>query len=311
MAERRASIGPVILLLLLSVGAIEDEARADALLLPADVKSGSNRAYRAVTFARAERSLAEARSFYAESRFDLCLSALEPMEIALASIAIDSEGELLLKTVNQWIGLCASAERDEGKALAALKRAAHLPGPPPDPELFPPKAMALHKRAESEDAKSCVLDLAGAPELWIDGKRLREGEPISRGEHYVRWGDRAGKIDLSSCSVALPAIGARTELVILEEEERDPAFLKRVLELSSAPRLLLIGDSSAIAFDRSGEFSALDGAAIPKPAAAERDDEPSLWWAWILIGAAAGAAIAAPIALSSGGSKEESFRIGF
>lgn len=77
-----------------------------------------------------------ARQAYASSQFERCATGLARAERDLAR-QLRAPGDLvLMKRLNEWIGLYLSAGGQAEDAAAAFARAARLPGPAPDPDVF-------------------------------------------------------------------------------------------------------------------------------------------------------------------------------
>jgi hypothetical protein len=99
---------------------------------------------------RVTRALVLARRDYAESAFERCERRLLDVECGLRIRGTGDDAELL-KRLEQWLGLCQAAYGAEDAAALSFRRSAKLPGPPPDPAIFPPPIMELHQRAIAGD----------------------------------------------------------------------------------------------------------------------------------------------------------------
>lgn len=308
------------------------------LSVGAERGDGEDSGARAVAVARATLALQTARRDYAQSRFARCAERLEGAERLLRAHAEGAVGLELAQRLNLWAGLCHSVGGATETARRAFARAGRLPGPGPDPQVFPPAVMKLYRQVTGDGARRrCALKLDGdGKELRLDGRSAAAGELVEAGEHYASWRTSGPRADLvrvgEDCSLVLPE-GVAGGAALTREEAGQPELLAAVGAAAGVERLVLVGVEREGfllgVFDvRRGVFlarpalrasaSALAaGRWIEKGRGQKGPDEPggrrsteersagrawyTRWWVWTLVGAAVTAtAVILPVALTSG-----------
>lgn len=260
--------------------------------------------------AKAERALQRARSDYAGSNFGGCIERLRATEQSLqARLGVPPDAATLgvLRRVNLWLGLCTAVTPRPARADHHFARAALLSGDPPSARLFPPPVMARYRRvvAASRKRASCRVGVR-AQRVWVDGRRVRGGDQVAIGEHYLAWRLADGRVGSArqsigkNCIIA-PAAG-RLER-ISRAHAADPRFLERFGRSAGADRLRLVdpagGPERQRVFDvtrgrfveTAGPSDAVRPAASAAAAPPVRDEQPGRakpwykrWWVWAIVG---------------------------
>ena len=112
----------------------------------------------------------------------------------------------MMKRLNQWLGLCTAVRGDRREAAEMFARAARLPGPPPDPQVFPPAIMALYARAAQSPptARCAPVQAAGVRLKLIDGRTHQTDEATTVGHHYAAWEGGSGLITINGTCRMMP-----------------------------------------------------------------------------------------------------------
>lgn len=271
----------------------------------------------AVASARVERAMGQARDAYAASQFTRCARLLQAAEVRLQH-HLRRRGDLArVKRLNLWLGLCQTLTGDAEAAALSWSRAARLPGPGPDPKVFPPQVMRQYRelvaRRAKQAAETCTLTLSGSTRsVLINGRPVAAGELVQPGEHYVIWpeGRSARQRIGAACRLVLPTGAGGREAGVTEEEAADAGFLGQVgraagvtniwlLESKPARLQVSVFDVARGAFvERSRQLLPPAGGAA-QPASAPTETGPSpwyrRWWVWTLIGAGVAAAVIIPV----------------
>ena len=301
---------------------------SDALWLVAEKDEAA--ALEALVQGRTERELALARTDYADSRFDACNRRLTRLEERVRWQIRGARSLPLVKQINLWLGLCRGVADERGAARAAFARAVRLPGPGPDPSLFPPAVMELYRSAHAPEG-GCRLRLPhGAAEVELDGRPVRAGAEVVPGEHYVVWDERSDrrKVD-GDCRLDLGAPPSPPALRLDEEEAVSPGFLQALGRGAHQERVVIAhrGGSQVTlsVFDVAGRrFISKDAPLVglrppatpaPETRPVEGDDGAGAppwyrrWWVWALVGGVVVTAVVVPVALTQSG--ETRYEVGF
>jgi hypothetical protein len=281
---------------------------------------GAHGVTRALAVARSQRSLAEARRDYTRSRFDRCAARLRGAELDLRLWLRQDEDLALMKRLNLWLGLCLAVAGESTTAGRAFVRAARLPGPGPDGQIFPPQVMKQYREATAPgDAETCNIQLDGGhSEVRIDGRTTKSGAAVTPGQHYAVWqrhGIRSALVQLDppGCRLNPPVLSAVAGgPVVGPAEAQDRAFLARVGRIAGVQKVWLVqgvGDGmqaklfdvgSAAFSGPSRRFDSLGGSTGPPKHRAAPQATPwyKKWWVWTLVGVGVGAAVVVPVVLS-------------
>ncbi len=286
-----------------------------------------------LTFVRAKQALAKARHYYTDSRFTDCSKLLLDAETQLRYFLRSPEDWHIIKQLNQWIGLCYLSEGDRQSGVAAFGRAVKLPGPLPDPAIFPPPVMKEYQACSTSTLRHrCQLKaLKGNAEIYLSGKLTRTGSDVEFGETYLAWringewfSDRV-MID-EKCRLPVPEKRlAGAQLTISTDEAKNSSFLFQLGKVSDSKQIVLfygadddlqlrrfnvsqgrfIDPTNALPFKASNLLSSPQPA-VDLKAEVEKNPQDSShawykrWWVWTLVGTAVAAAITVPIILNSG-----------
>jgi hypothetical protein len=286
------------------------------------------RRLREVTSARAEEprlapELKRALEAYAALRLDEALAALRALSASaekLGGADLDTHqlGELYLH-----LALCAQELGQNDAAWDAFVRSARIdPTRALDPARVPPRATTIHRRAQQELGQltpvELELRLPQGARARIDGDEGHASGPVGRklvpGPHFVRvdapgFEDFRGMVTLNSRSeVFAPNLRTLEAPAIADEGEALSARLERA---GDGWRLSLRGRQAGVTLEASSPVRAQSAEAVaarlvervmgaPPP---RRVPVYKKWWLWTVVGvaAAAGVAIAVPVALSQRG----------
>ena len=303
---------------------------------------------RAVIWARATRALRLARRSYIRSSFGWCQRRLLTVEKE-SRVALRTQGDFeTMKRINQWLGLCTAVRGDKREAAAVFDRAVRLPGPAPDPQVFPPAVMALYAEAGSANkASQCgPLETSGRVLKLLDGQEVQKGDKTAVGEHYAVWEGGAGLVTVDEHCRLVPSEPGAASLgqdgIVTYRELEDEAFARAVAVRAESAKLSFrhIGSGREFAYDRSeggltevplSSPSSASGSLFPAPPPREdgslagsvsSSKSSSVsnskrvwyeqWWVWAAMGAVVVTAIAVPVAASgSDESQRRTFTLAF
>jgi hypothetical protein len=272
---------------------------------------------RAIAIARAHRALSEARKDYAQSRFSRCAERLDRAELQLQRHLQRAEDLALVKQVCLWQGLCRSFSDEKGAAAAYWIRATRIPGPGPDPNVFPPQAMKRYRGLQARrPGRTCVLRLVETTSsVQIDGKSVAAGELVEPDERYVIWSNRRCSARLripETCQLDLPACPVPPAGQVTAEEAQNRRFLQRAGRAAGAREVWLLhsgqGEVRLSKLDvASARFSerhqpllsttgkSPDTGTHPNVGQEQPKVWYKRWWVWTLIGAGVTAAVVIPV----------------
>lgn len=165
--------------------------------------------FEAPAAARATTALESARHDYVASRFEACAVTMAAAEAELATELRTAADLALMKRVNQWWGLCSAASGARPQAAAAFARAARLPGPEPEADVFSPPLLEQY-RVAARPRGTCLWQDA-ARDVALEG--AAPGTTVEEGEHYLVSGSHSARLVVEpgaggSCVIRWPT-GAR------------------------------------------------------------------------------------------------------
>lgn len=197
---------------------------------------------RAVVWARASRGLQLARQAYLRSSFGWCQRRLLKVERESRGALQTAEDFETMKRLNQWLGLCTAVRGGKREAAAAFARAASLPGPSPDPQVFPPAIMNLYNKAvhATQGARCGPLKTSGFRPKLIDGRRFRSAEEVTIGQHYVAWEGGSGLVTISANCRLMPTKDdplSEQDALVTSRELEDVVFAGILAERTRSKQL--------------------------------------------------------------------------